>query len=195
MDTLDWSQEVSQTIAGTLYCDGKVKNMKIPITKSDKERILANVIITIMITGTLLLGYCWRDEEYITETILEYFFRHWGAILGLMLGLGVFWYLAISTLTEYDVREDGLYVMPCFRDHYFKPWTEFMYVGPIGYHTGQAGPGKVFLCAERLPYKDKRGFIVLPKEKIIIEYTPEAKGALEQYCPVYSTRFEEWRVI
>lgn len=166
--------------------------MKIPITKYGKEKLVMCILISIIFTVFFLLSYFYFNEEAAEQGFWRFCLDNWVFLLVAGVISGSLWYLVVSDLEEYDVQLKGLYVMPRFGKSYFTPWTEFVYVGPIGFSAGLGGPRKIFICAKSLPYRDKHGYVALPKERIQIDYTPEAKVALERYCPIYSTKFESW---
>lgn len=165
--------------------------MKIPITKHDSDLAKCSIVLSVILIVIPFVG-TWPDGESFLDECKEFFsgcWYVWPAILFMdcMLLFG-----GVFSLSEYDVQPEGLYVLPRFSENYFRAWSEFEYVGPIKWGMGAAGPGKVFVCSPKRPYKKKYGGRALGKGTIIISYTPEAKCVLEQYCPIYSTEFENW---
>ena len=169
--------------------------MKIPITKHDTDLVKTCIVLVVAMFALLIVPYFPRADEF-PGGFWEYAVQGWYGWIGVAICSFFFLYGPISALREYDVQPEGLYILPRYGKNKdtFIPWTELEYVGPIRWGWGGAGPSKLFVCCPKYPYRDKHGCCALVKGTKVITYTPEAKYVLENYCPIYSTEFENWQI-
>ena len=166
--------------------------MKIPISKDRKEFVACGIGITVYYFAMFISFFFPRADEF-PGGFWEYAADNWDVwIMGVIVGLS-FIGIPIVTMTEYEVRPEGLYVLPRYGKNSFIPWTDLKYVGPIkrGFRGGCPNP---LICSPEYPYKDKHGCCALAKGTVVIDYSPEAEYALKSYCPIYSTKFENWKI-
>ena len=167
--------------------------MKIPITKHDTDLVKTCIVLAVAPFAILIVFYFPRADEF-PGGFWEYAVQGWYAWIVVAIFDFFLLYLPISSLREYDVQPEGLYILPRYGKDTFIPWTELAYVGPIRWGWGAAGPSKLFIYSPEYPYRDKHGQCRLVKGSDQIPYTPEAKYVLENYCPIYSTEFENWQI-
>jgi hypothetical protein len=106
----------------------------------------------------------------------------------------IYWIVCfVYTYRWYEIDSDGIKVHNILGKTTAHKWSEFAYVGPTVLVSSQCIHYKMLVCTQTFPRKKFRNSesFVIPKHSLQFPCRDEIRGALQAYCPDFSTDCEK----